>query len=126
VSARAVISGALHRAPVAKTSRNGKPFATFVVRERNGDADRYWSAVAFDQATIDALLSMKAGEPIGVAGAIDAEIYTPEGREPRISWKITVDGVLSAQRKPKANGREIAGKSWAAPTAGGVDDDIPL
>ena len=58
--------------------------------------------VAFDEASIAAVLSMKVGEPIAVSGEINAELWTPEdGSEPRLSWKITADAVLTARRRGK-------------------------
>ena len=73
--------------------------------------------VAFDEASTAAVLSMKVGEPIAVSGEFSAELWTPEGGgEPRLSWKITADAVLSAKAKPKQRtGREVADTSWAAP-----------
>jgi hypothetical protein len=72
--------------------------------------------VAFDEASIAAVLSMKVGEPIAVSGEFDCELYTPVGGEPRLSWKITADVVLSAKAKPnQRTGREVADTSWAAP-----------
>ena len=63
------------------------------------------------------VLSKKVGEPIAVSGEFSAELWTPEGGgEPRLSWKITADAVLSAKAKPKQRtGREVADTSWAAP-----------
>jgi hypothetical protein len=43
---------------------------------------------------------MNIGEPIAVSGEINAELWTPEdGSEPRLSWKITADAVLTARRQ---------------------------
>jgi Single-strand binding protein family len=106
---RAIVSGALHKSAEERTSKNGNPFATFTIRESLNGATRWWQAIAFDEASIAAVLSLKVGEPIAVSGGIDAEIYAPAGSEGRISWKITADAVLSAKAKPKQRaGREVA------------------
>ena len=125
---RAIVSTALHKAAKEHTSKAGKQFVTFTLRENVNGTTRWWSAIAFDEAVIAAVLSMEIGEPFAAAGAIDAEIYAAAGSESRINWRITVDAVLLA-RKPKAkpegtkpkpkeaNGRDRAGSSWASPSA---------
>jgi hypothetical protein len=97
--------------------RDAPAFTTFTIRENVNGATRWWSVVAFDEASIAAVLSMKVGEPIAVSGEFSAELWTPEGGgEPRLSWKITADAVLSAKAKPKQRtGRAVADTSWAAP-----------
>ena len=102
MSARAIVSGALHKAAEERTSKAGKQFATLTLRENVNGSTLWWRVVAFDEASIAAALSMKVGEPIAVSGEINAELWTPEdGGEPRLSWKITADAVLSARRRGK-------------------------
>ena len=64
---RAIVSGALHKAAAERTSKNGNPFATFTIRESLNGATRWWQAIAFDEASIAAVLSLKVGEPIALA-----------------------------------------------------------
>jgi hypothetical protein len=102
MSVRAIVSGALHKAAEERTSKAGKPFATLTLRENVNSSTRWWKAIAFDEVTIAVLKELSAGAPIAVSGEIDAEIWTPEdGSSPRVSWKITVDAVLSARRRRK-------------------------
>ena len=102
MSARAIVSGALHKAAEERTSKAGKQFATLTLRENFNGSTRWWRVVAFDEASIAAALSMKVGEPIAVSGEINAELWTPEdGSEPRLSWKITADAVLTARHHGK-------------------------
>jgi single-stranded DNA-binding protein len=116
MSARALVNGALHKAAEGRTSKAGTRFSTFALREKVNGSTRWWSVVAFDEASIAAVLSMKVGEPIAVSGEFSAELWTPEGGEPRLSWQITADAILSAKAKPKQRtGREVAEASWAAP-----------
>ena len=116
MSARALVNGALHKAAEERTSKAGTRFSTFTLREKVNGSTRWWRVVAFDEASIAAVLSMKVGEPIAVSGEFNAELWTPEGGESRLSWKITADAVLSAKAKPKQRtGREVADTSWAAP-----------
>jgi single-stranded DNA-binding protein len=102
MSARAIVSGALHKAAEERTSKAGKPFATLTIRENVNGSTRWWKGIAFDEEAIAVLKELSAGAPIAVAGEIDAEIWTPEdGSSPSMSWKLTVDAVLSARRRGK-------------------------
>jgi hypothetical protein len=110
MSARAIVSGVLFKAPIEKASKAGNPFATFPIRENHNGATRWWQGISFSESVIEVLKEMSVGEPIAVAGEITAEIYAPAGSESRVNWRITVDAVLSARkvktdsatRKPRA------------------------
>ena len=116
MSARAIVSGALHKAAEERTSKAGNQFATFTIRENVNGSTRWWRVVAFNESVIEALKELAVGEPIGVSGEFDCELYAPPGGESRLSWKITADAVLSVKAKPKQRtGREVADTSWAAP-----------
>jgi hypothetical protein len=150
MSARAIVSGVLFKAPIEKASKAGNPFATFPIRENANGGTRWWQCITFIENEIEVLKAMTPGEPIAACGEISAEIYEPAGAESRINWRITVDAVLSARKPPKAKpeskgrkpkeakgldraeasntgGSAIAASSWAHPTTGGaLDDDIPF
>ena len=64
---------------------------------------RWWSTILFGDAVPD-VLRLSVGDPIALAGNVEAEVYTPEGGEPRVSWKFTADAVLTA-RKAKREGQ---------------------
>jgi hypothetical protein len=128
MSAREIVSGLLFKAPVSKTSKTGKPYVLATMREGSGERVRWWKCFAFSEAPIEELLRLGDGDPIAVAGEIDADVYAPEGSDPRVNWRVTADTVMSA-RKPKAKpegtkhtpkeatGRDRAGSSWASPSA---------
>ena len=120
MTARAIVSGALHKAAEERTSKAGNQFATFTIRENVNGSTRWWQAIAFSESAIEALKELAVGDQIAVAGEIDAKIYAPASSESRISLRITADAVLStkARHKPKAEkarSREVAEASWAAP-----------
>jgi len=126
MSARAIVSGVLFRPPVEKISKAGKPYVIATVREGNGDATRWWKILFFNEPAREEALRLGDGEPIAVAGEFDANVWAPEGREPRVNLTLTADAILSARKPNKAaksikatNGRAIAAASWAAPTLGG-------
>jgi hypothetical protein len=116
MSARALVVGALQKAAELRTSKAGKPYATFTACESVNGSRRFWRGVAFDEAVIAVLKDLPAGSPLALGGELDCEIYRPENAEPKLSWSLKVDGVLTAS-KPKS-----AARSSAAPDTGGVDD----
>jgi hypothetical protein len=102
MSARAIVAGALKEAPVERTAKaSGKPFVIATIRERVGQQSRYWMVFAFDEAVRAELVRLGDGDPVAVAGEFEAEIWAPEGGQARVTWKIAVDGVVSAHRRPK-------------------------
>ena len=48
------------------------------------------------------VLRLGVGDPVALAGNVEAEIYTPEGGEARVSWKFTADAVLTTRKAPKS------------------------
>jgi hypothetical protein len=51
------------------------------------------------------VLRLSVGDPVALAGNVEAEVYTPKGGEPRVSWKFTADAVLTARKAAKSEGR---------------------
>jgi single-stranded DNA-binding protein len=142
MSAHVLLSVVLQKPPVRKTSKAGKPYLMASARDGNGPDSKWWTVFAFNEAAIEALETLSAGEAFAVTGTFDATIWAPEGREPRVNLAVTADAILTtrrpkaksegATRKPKeANGRDSAQSPRAPPTpvgAGGVpfDDSIPF
>jgi hypothetical protein len=145
---RGITSGCLTGPPIEKISKPGKAYLLATIVEKNGDKTRWIKAFIFSESACEEVRRLSDGDPIAVAGEIDATIYAPPGAEPRVNWSIMVDAVISAHRKPKAkressilrartasvgpaDGKTTAERSWAAPassTQAGADfnDDIPF
>lgn len=104
MSARAIVSGALFKAPVSKTSKAGKPYVFGTIREGKGDATRWWKIFVFGDDAMAEVLRLGDGDPLAVSGEFDCQTYKTESGEERQSWSIMVDGVLTA-RKSKREGR---------------------
>jgi hypothetical protein len=104
LTCRALLAGSLAKAPVSKVGKSGKPFAILNVRETGVEPARWFSVILFGDGVPD-VLRLSVGDPIALAGSPDAEIYTPEGGEPRVSWKFTADAVLTARKAPKSEAR---------------------
>jgi Single-strand binding protein family len=105
VSARAIVSGVLRRAPETRTSKSGKSYILATIREKHGETARWWRSFVFDEAAFHEITRLNAGDPVAVSGEFECETYAPACGESRLSWSIRADAILSAKAKPKAKGR---------------------
>lgn len=135
MSDRALISGVVFRQPAQKMTKAGHPFAFLTIRSGSGDAARWWKVFVFSELSIAEVMQLSDGKSIAVSGEFDAEIYAPAGAEPRVTWKITADAVLSAKRLRPKEPRKVAGAAPATrPSAApdllnrgrDFDDEIPF
>ena len=98
----------------------------------------FWNVATFSDTAREELAGVAEGDALSAVGEVQVETYEWKG-ETRINLKLTADRVLALKPKPpkskgkpvkstRANGRERAMASWAAPAMGGarVDDDIPF
>jgi hypothetical protein len=105
MSARAIVAGALFKAPVSKVSKAGKPYVLATIREGKGDAARWWKTLIFGDDAMAEVLRLGDGDPLAVAGEFDCQAYKTDAGEDRLSWSIMVDGVLSARKPKREEGR---------------------
>jgi hypothetical protein len=56
MSLRGIMIGAVGKAVDLRTSKNGKQFATFPIRENVNGATRRWQAIAFGESAIEVLM----------------------------------------------------------------------
>jgi hypothetical protein len=131
MSAFAIVTGALYRAPEQRTSKAGKPFVTATIRAKDGETTLWWKVVAFSDSAQAELMRLVDGDAVSIQGAFRAELYHPEGSEPKVSLSLVADNVLPL-RKPAASrsAKERKAKTPGdAPYRGGAaafDDSIPF
>lgn len=102
----ALICGRLHGAPKSRTSSNGRPFATAVVRTatRAGEAI-FVNTIVFAQPAVTALLALADGDSVALAGELTPKVFVPKQGEPRPSLDLLGHQVISpysVQRKRQA------------------------
>ncbi len=140
MTAYAIITGALFRAPEQRTSKAGRPFVTATIRVKDGDASQWWRVTAFSESVQAELMRLDEGESVCIQGAFKAELYQPEGGEPKASLSIIADNVLAlrqpkigsaayprkrkAPETPQDTRQERLAGSWAP--GGGPNDAIPF
>ena len=77
------MAGSLAKPPVSKIGKCGKPFAILNIRETGIEPARWWGAILFGDGVPD-VLRLNVGDPVALAGSVEAEVYTPEGGAPRV------------------------------------------
>lgn len=120
----ALIAGHLHGAPQRRTSKNGRPFATALVRTATRDGDAvFCNVIAFDEKVVTALLALGAGDTVALTGELTPKVYTPQGGEPRRSLDLLAHAVLTeyhVARKRKAM-QEPSGAALPFDDAGALE-----
>jgi hypothetical protein len=142
MTSRVLIDAVLDKPSIRLTSKAGKPYLRASARDGKGPDAKWWTVFVFSETAIEALEALNVGEAFAASGPFEANIWAPEGREPRVNLSMNADAILSA-RKPKSHeksantdGRSVAAKSWAAPARaevgtplaekGAFDDEIPF
>ena len=106
MTAFALVTGTLFRAPEQRTSKNGRAFVVATIRAKDGETSQWWKAIAFSESAGAELLRLSDGDALSVQGALKAETYTKDG-ETKLSLTCIADAVLALRqpakpRQPKA------------------------
>jgi single-stranded DNA-binding protein len=125
MTAFAIVTGALFRAPEQRTSKAGKPFVTATIRAKDGEASQWWRVTAFSETAQAELMRLSEGDALSVQGAFKAELYPPEGIPPKVSLSIVADHVLALRRPPRERKAKTSGDA-ARGGAAAFDDSIPF
>jgi single-stranded DNA-binding protein len=119
MSAFAMISGRLWKAPEAKTAKAGQPFAVATVRVAERERAVFWSIVAFGEVA-EELLQLEDGDSVSVSGPFSTETYVSKDGETRVSHKLTADRLASPRIGRAANSPSRGGRSAGSPTESGA------
>ena len=140
MTAHALISGVLFRAPEQKTSKAGKLYVSATVKFKDGEALQFWRLTAVLETAQVELMRLSEGDALSAQGAMKAELYRPEGGEQRISLSMIADHVTALRQPTRISGadrekRPRASKPYAgrkpdtrraAPLAHEFDDPLPF
>jgi single-stranded DNA-binding protein len=135
VTAFALVSGALFRAPELKTAKTGKPYVAASLRVTADNATDYWSVLAFSESAQAELMRLGEGDKVSLQGSLKLEVYTSKNGEHKVSRTLFADHVLALRQPPRerkpsnaAAKRDTASAPRAAPASAGADpsDDIPF
>jgi single-stranded DNA-binding protein len=131
MTAFAIVTGLLFRAPEQRTSKAGKPFVTATIRAKDGETTLWWKVVAFSESAQSEIMRLVDGDSLAVQGSFKAELYTPDGGETKLSLSIIADHALALRQPPASRSakQRKAKTSRDAPYRGGArpfDDSIPF
>jgi single-stranded DNA-binding protein len=101
MTAVALITGAIFKAPERRTSKAGKPFVVTTVRVVDGNNNDYWNILAFAEAAQADLMRLEFGDRLSAQGTLQVELYTGKDGQQRISRTLLTDHVLTL-RQPRS------------------------
>lgn len=94
-------SGTLVRDPQERTSANGKPYCTALLRVPCEDAEALLvSVIAFNADAVQALLALAKGDALAVAGRAKLNSWQRDG-EQKHGLDVVADQVLTAYQVDK-------------------------
>jgi len=126
MTAFALISGALFRAPELKTAKTGKPYVAASLRVTADNATDYWSVLAFSETAQAELMRLGEGDKISAQGSFKVEPYTARDGQTRINRTIFADHVLALRQPPRERKPKAApAGATLAPARAGFDDGLP-
>ena len=118
----ALIAGKLHARPEVRTSKNGSPYATAKLRAAAGDGDLLFvNVIAFEPATVAALLALDAGDSLAVTGSLTPKVWQDRDGNHRPAIDLVAQQVLTAyhvNRKRSAMLPTRTGQAHQADPAG--------
>jgi hypothetical protein len=133
MTAFALITGVIFRAPVQKTSKAGKLFTSCTVKvgaDDSASAD-FWNALIFSESAQLEMLRLEIGDAVSIRGKMKLEIFEKDGQA-RISRSIFADAALGLrpaprEKKPKKAAADAPpAKETAAGGPAFFNDDIPF
>ena len=129
MTAFALISGALFRAPELKTAKTGKPYVAASLRVTADNATDYWSVLAFSESAQAELMRLAEGDKVSAQGSFKVELYTARDGQTRINRTIFADHVLALrqpprEKKPKASAPD--GSAQGPSHHGRPNDEVPF
>ncbi len=98
MTAHALVTGTLFRAPESRTSKNGKNFVSATIKAREGEGFRFWRLIVFSESAAAELVGLGEGDAVSAAGALKIETYEKDGVA-KIVTTIIADKILALTPK---------------------------
>ena len=97
---RALLTGVLNEAPVARTGKSGKPFVTAKLKADGGEGTVWCSLIAFGEQA-EALAEQRANAAVSVAGRVTLSAWIDKAGEAKASLSVVVDQLAALRTRPK-------------------------
>jgi len=92
----ALIQGKVHGTPTQRTGKSGKPFALAKVRTPTTEGESVFvSVIAFDDGPVAALLALKEGDSVAVAGPLKVGTWLDKEGQHRPALDVVAQQVMS-------------------------------
>lgn len=105
----ALITGVLHKDPVARISQTGNQYVTCTLRVEQDGQTVWANVICFDDAAQAELLRLAAGDALSIQGKATPKVYMKDD-EARPSLQVTASAVLALQQ-PKYETRPRPSRS---------------
>jgi Single-strand binding protein family len=101
MTAFALVTGTIFRAPVQKTAKSGKPYTICTVKVGADDgAGDFWNVLSFSESSQLELLRLEVGDAVSVRGKMKIETYVANDGQTKISRTIFADAALGLRPAP--------------------------
>lgn len=127
---RALVTGSLYGAPLARTSQAGKRYATAKVRADGKDGSSVWcSIIAFGEQA-ERLLTLSANAAVSVSGKVEVTGWLDKQGEPKAGLSLVVDELATLKGKPRppqgtGDPRPQRAQRQPVGAGAGFDDELP-
>ena len=125
MSAFALVSGALFRAPELKSSKAGKSYVLATVNVTSDNNVDFWTIMGFSETVQTELLRLGEGDKLSAQGSFKVEPYTARDGQTRINRTLFADHIL-ALRQPPRERKLRAAPAGPPPASAGADFDDGL
>ncbi len=96
MSIEALITGKVHKAPTERTGKSGRAFVTTTVRAAAGEGEALFvNVVAFSESACRALLALKEGDAVALAGSLTPKVWTDRDGLARPSLDLVAAQVMT-------------------------------
>jgi single-stranded DNA-binding protein len=102
MTAYALITGTVFRAPTQRTSKAGKPFTVCTVKAASDDSGGdFWNVLSFSESSQLELLRLEVGDAVSIRGKLKIETYIANDGTTKISRSIFADAALGLRPAPR-------------------------
>jgi single-stranded DNA-binding protein len=125
MTAFALITGVIFRAPIQKTSKAGKPFTVCTVKAGSDDTGGdFWSVLIFSESAQLEMLRLEVGDAVSVRGKMELKTYTANDGTTKIGRSIFADAALGLRPAPRTKAKAAKAPTSQQSTTTATNPDL--
>jgi len=125
MTAFALITGVIFRAPIQKTSKAGKPFTVCTVKAGSDDTGGdFWSVLIFSESAQLEMLRLEGGDAVSVRGKMELKTYTANDGTTKIGRSIFADAALGLRPAPRTKAKAAKAPTSQQSTTTATNPDL--